>query len=513
MIAFQELFDRVQDEYDSRGIFLEDGEEALLRAYAEAFSRLQKSEINFNLDESDEDGYTILMNLSLTGRIDLVRQLVEFGADVNALSNTGDYALALAARSGCQEIFDYLACFTSPELRKEAEKELPKGLIYRQRKNDKSLACLMNSATEGDLIKLEEIIQHGVDINAFCVHGNTALHKACRHQKLSAIKFLLQNGANPNIREEERGMTSLFYAIERKNLEIVQILIDNGANLNIKSYEGLTPLMMSVQQPSTLEIATTIIDANPNLNIKDNYGANALIHAAFRTDLMPIILAGFHALNIPLNELFITLAKIKSKYLQKILNQGIEWSEISSSQYELLKTNTPYLDSFDPKISAKLIVELLKRGAKAEDLGRVLLLHGVMIEDESRVRGLVSAGVDTKSFLGTTPLIKAVQRENLNIVEILLSADVDVNERDSEGNTALIEAARIADVDSSEMLKIVKSLLKAGADVNAKNKNGYRPLTYAWHIDRQTYNDVCTLGNPDIQRLLQNAGAIDEDEE
>ena len=157
-----------------------------------------------------------------------------------------------------------------------------------------------------------------------------------------------------------------------------------------------------------------------------------------------------------------------------------------------------------------IIVELLKRGAEEEDLDRVLLLHGVMIEDESRVQGLVSAGVDPKSFLGTTPLIEAVQRENINIVEILLSADVDVNARDAKGNTALIEAARIASVESSKMPKIVKSLLKAGADVNAKNLDGYRPLTYAWHIDRQTYNDVCTLGHPGIQRLLQDAGAIDE---
>lgn len=79
-----------------------------------------------DVNQSDEDGWTVLMYATLEGYFDIVKVLVKAGADVNIQSPEGEYALYIAAYSGHEEIFDYLAPLTNPELTQEAEQHLLK---------------------------------------------------------------------------------------------------------------------------------------------------------------------------------------------------------------------------------------------------------------------------------------------------------------------------------------------------------------------------------------------------
>ena len=92
--------------------------EASRQATIAAFMTLLKTE--FNLNERHEEDYTIIMEIAWTGRVDLVKVLVEMGADINAMSNDTTFTLFEAARAGRQEVFDYLAPLTDSELRETA---------------------------------------------------------------------------------------------------------------------------------------------------------------------------------------------------------------------------------------------------------------------------------------------------------------------------------------------------------------------------------------------------------
>ncbi|OGV97496.1 MAG: hypothetical protein A3I04_02140 [Nitrospinae bacterium RIFCSPLOWO2_02_FULL_39_110] len=61
----------------------------------------------------------------------------------------------------------------------------------------------------------------------------------------------------------------------------------------------------------------------------------------------------------------------------------------------------------------------------------------------------------------------------LDIVKILLADGADVNKKDNDGSTALIEAVGKGHID------IVKVLLAAGADPDAENDNGVTALWMA----------------------------------
>jgi ankyrin repeat protein len=202
-----------------------DTEEALVEATVTELITLLETE-EFDPNERHDENYTILMEIAWTGRVDLVKVLVEMGADVNALSNDTTFALFEAAREGRQEVFDYLAPLTAPELREAAAEELAKGLLYRQRKDNKLVENFISAACNGEVQKLTEAISNGVDVNAIGSNGESALHKAVRNHQLLSVSTLLKAGAYPNIKDSD-GETpiDLARAHQKKHPEILQAIV------------------------------------------------------------------------------------------------------------------------------------------------------------------------------------------------------------------------------------------------------------------------------------------------
>jgi ankyrin repeat protein len=198
---------------------------------------------DFNPNEKDEDGETILMCVASTGRLDLVKFLVEKGADVN-LSDYDEISFPLneAARFGWQEVYDYLLPLTSSELRQIAEANLSEGIKYRQEQNIKLSENFVKYAWHGEIDKLKASIENGIDINVLVEmpgsSGESALHRACQFGRKSIVNLLIETGANINIQEQSRGITPLIKSIQARNAEIVKILLDAGANIKIKDFSG-----------------------------------------------------------------------------------------------------------------------------------------------------------------------------------------------------------------------------------------------------------------------------------
>ena len=78
------------------------------------------------------------------------------------------------------------------------------------------------------------------DINSSDKHGNTLLTYACMNSEIYIVKYLLNNGANPNCINKYKN-TPLHYALSNKNYMIADLLIQNKAKDNLKNIFGLTP--------------------------------------------------------------------------------------------------------------------------------------------------------------------------------------------------------------------------------------------------------------------------------
>ncbi|CAJ0579577.1 unnamed protein product, partial [Mesorhabditis spiculigera] len=78
--------------------------------------------------------------------------------------------------------------------------------------------------------------------------------------------------------------------------------------------------------------------------------------------------------------------------------------------------------------------------------------------------------LEKKNQQGQTPLIVAVTRLKLSLVEMLLDTGLQVDGADATGRTALMHAITMNDPD------IIAHLLQKGADVNHQDENGDTPL-------------------------------------
>ncbi|XP_039014377.1 uncharacterized protein LOC120144371 [Hibiscus syriacus] len=83
-------------------------------------------------------------------------------------------------------------------------------------------------------------------------------------------------------------------------------------------------------------------------------------------------------------------------------------------------------------------------------------------------------GADAHNSCGdkkmTSPLIRAIKARDEAVIQLLLKTNIDVNDADSEGNSALHWSLRISWASSSQQLKIMWLLLRRGARVNQKDK-------------------------------------------
>ena len=120
-----------------------------------------------------------------------------------------------------------------------------------------------------------------------------------------------------------------------------------------------------------------------------------------------------------------------------------------------------------------------------------MMQEGIETNDLKKVALALNLGLSVEAELnGYSPLYLAVLRGNIALVEILISAGVNVNAKDNGGHSPLHFAV------DRDNVAIVKLLISAGADVNAKTNGGNSPLH--WAVRR---------GYVEMQALLKKHGA------
>ena len=81
--------------------------------------------------------------------------------------------------------------------------------------------------------EVNDLVKHRADVNAdmYCA---TSLHSAAATGSFDRVKYLLEQGADPNHKNNE-SITALHCAVRSRSLKIVKYLVEHGANVNIEA--------------------------------------------------------------------------------------------------------------------------------------------------------------------------------------------------------------------------------------------------------------------------------------
>jgi ankyrin repeat protein len=203
---------------------------------------------------------TPLIAAARLGNIEIVRELVRSGADIDFNNKQNETALLAAARHCKSEIVRYL---------------VEEGAEVNLSKNPDLLTPFMRVAQCNDLAGMKALILAGANVNERNRHGVTALILASFRNSPDVVRLLLDAGADIESRWR-RGDTALYVAARQGHDDVVKVLISRGADINVRSwYDGSTPLMIAAAQ-GHYSTASILIAAGADVNARNNREATAL---------------------------------------------------------------------------------------------------------------------------------------------------------------------------------------------------------------------------------------------
>jgi len=181
--------------------------------------------------------YPILAALE-SGNIELIEYLLNKGANVRVFHKnkyaSDDYSspIQAAAYYGYFDIFKII---------------LEKGASAHETSNSGYSPlelAISQGRTEIAFYLIEEL---GVDISKRDRHGFTPLYFAIKSDWIQMTEYLLEKGANPNLRLKD-GSTLLHMSVEQDNFAIALLLLEYGAETTLKNSQGKTPKMLAEEK-------------------------------------------------------------------------------------------------------------------------------------------------------------------------------------------------------------------------------------------------------------------------
>lgn len=302
---------------------------------------------------------------------------------------------------------------------------------------------LIIASENGELDAVKKYISAGADVN-FMGPNSAALHCAAFNGNEEIVQLLLDNGADPNLADNQR-FVPLQLAVSKSKTNICKILIQHGADVTVKTQQDGTLLHLAAAA-DYYSISDIPEIRQIDINAKDFQGNTAMnVAASLGYDTMMITLRRMDAdINMPDNDgispLMNALVLLNSRKIEN-------WESSGNSGGVMVR----YV------ISNGWMRYIKPYHGDEDELGRDLPCW-----EQSEITDLSWSPDGLKDYL-----------EAIRVVELLLGhSKINKNGQDNEGNTAFIYACSIAEPE------IMQRMIELKFDLTTPNNKGIHPLHY-----------------------------------
>jgi ankyrin len=383
-------------------------------------------------NETDDSGETALTHAVKERQVDRVRQLLEAGADPNALNYFDEPPLACVgdSRRGveCGRLLLAAGANVNQRARNDmtlleiaiSESALPKIRFLLEAGADAGLgAPLIWAVRRGELKLVRLLLEHGANPNAqldvdgeFAFAGflrdTTPLMRAAADQPIEMLQLLVEAGADPRAVDRE-GRTAVDVAMAHGRLKVAEWLrgvgavapnaaafskallpaaeqgdvarvnecLTNGADPNVRGEHGVTPLILAAREGHA-NVVASLLEAGADVNARSDPG-----YGGDQTPLRCAIVRGH------------------SGIARRLIQAGADVHPVYAS------------NSIPAKQKGTVVIS---SGTALHDACRA--------GDEETVDALLAADADVDAVdeYDETPLVASVQTRRWSLAERLLSA-------------------------------------------------------------------------------------------
>lgn len=131
----------------------------------------------------------------------------------------------------------------------------------------------LDLARRGETAPLREMVGHGLPVNLADHKGNSLLMLAAYHGHAETAAMLLENGADPD-RRNDRGQTPLGGVAFKGYGDVADLLLRHGADIDADNGGGMTPLMFAAMFGRT-EIVARLRAHGASLERRNRLGLTA----------------------------------------------------------------------------------------------------------------------------------------------------------------------------------------------------------------------------------------------
>ncbi|XP_014673036.1 PREDICTED: putative ankyrin repeat protein RF_0381 [Priapulus caudatus] len=208
-----------------------------------------------NANAANSHGETSLYHATYCGKLNIMRLLLEAGADPNvAETMSGKMPLMMAVSKGDEAVVRMLLSHGADANVADSDRRntlyhavrllLEAGADPNAAETQTGHTPLMMAVKEGKEAVVQMLLSHGADANAANSYGVTSLHHAVVSGQLDIMRMLLKAGTDPNVAVTEKfeSFTALHFSCDQLHTEMITCLLKHGADPNIVDCHKRTPL-------------------------------------------------------------------------------------------------------------------------------------------------------------------------------------------------------------------------------------------------------------------------------
>ena len=221
--------------------------------------------------------------------MDLVASLLERGADSNSKDERGRTPLLAGCRSGSTELVKLL-------IERGADVNMRGDVTTGGESGFITPLCMALAAGHEEAGAL--LIEHGADVNALGMEGKveertisaTPLMLAAMKGLQHATKLLLERGAEVDKETEasrggeSKSFTALMFAA---TAEVAKLLLDHGAQVDFQASHGGRTALMQESVRGRYEVAELLLECGAQVDLQDSEGKTALMYAVEKDENIP----------------------------------------------------------------------------------------------------------------------------------------------------------------------------------------------------------------------------------